>query len=154
MIEFREPIASDIDVLVAKLRAADLAELHAAGQSDAREVIEDSLRLSTQSWAALVDGELALLMGVAPLGGLLFADAGVPWLLGTDLVLSHHRALMRRCPVYIARMLRAYPRLVNFVHAENTAAVRWLRHTGFRLDAPAPHGPKLALFRRFEMTHV
>jgi len=147
----RKPHLSDIARLIDGVRRADLNEMHACGLYDPRAVIEKSLHDSTLSWAASVDGELAFLCGVAPWGGALLSEVGVPWLIGTDLVAKNARTLMRLAPSYIDQMLRAYPRLVNFVHAENTQAVTWLQRMGFSLEPAIPHGPYRALFRRFEM---
>ena len=147
-ITVRPPHASDICRLLRGLRQADRAEIAAAG-CDPRTIIEQSVHDSPFCWAALADGELILLFGVAPMRGQ--PGTGIPWAMGTDLVQTHRRTLMRRVPAYIALMLRAYPRLVNFVHAENDRSIHWLRHMGFTLEPAAPHGPHLAMFRRFEM---
>jgi hypothetical protein len=147
----RAPHLIDVGALLHGMRAADLAEMHALGQYDAQRLVERSLTNSVLSWAALVDGELAMLFGVAPARGALLGDTGVPWALGTDLVARHGRSLMRRADSYIAQMLRVYPRLFNFVHAENTVAITWLERMKFEVGPAAPHGPHRALFRRFEM---
>ncbi|MBT9467217.1 MAG: hypothetical protein IV113_24630 [Hydrogenophaga sp.] len=97
----------------------------------------------------LVNGEVAAIFGLVPLS--MTAGTGAPWLLGTDLVTEHRRALMREVPPYIAAMLRAYPHLKNLVHADNDFAVRWLRRAGFLLHDPKPHPVTGAPFHLFEM---
>lgn len=134
------------------MRKADLAELHAFDHFDARGVVERCVRHSAMCWSALGDGELLCIFGVSPLRPhLLLEHVGVPWLLGTDAMFRHRRALIGQPASYIARMLDAYPRLVNFVHAENHQSIRWLRRIGFVLDPAAPFGPNGAPFHRFEM---
>lgn len=147
-IVFRKPHQTDVCRLVRGLRAADLMEMHALELYDARAVIEQCVRDSTLCWAALVEGELGCMFGVAPSDD---KGVGTPWMLGTSLVPQHSRSLMRLAPLYIAEMLRAYPRLVNFVHAENDRSIYWLRHMGFKLEPAAPFGPHRAEFCRFEM---
>lgn len=149
-IVFRAPTPADITEVSENMRAADLAEIAAAGSPGPRQSAEQGVRRSVLCWTATVDGRVACILGVAPLRGLL-DDMGVPWLLGTDLTEKHARALIRRSPAYIAQMLRAYPHLLNFVHARNTSSVRWLRRAGFTLQPAAPYGPHGELFHFFEM---
>lgn len=149
MVEVVQPTAAHVEELAANLRDADRWELMAAGHTDHRKAIADSLTLSTHAAAALIEGRVAAIFGLAPLS--LLTGVGAPWLLGTDLVTQHRRALMRLAPAYIGAMLRAYPHLVNLVHADNEFAVRWLRRAGFTFHPAHPHPATGALFHRFEM---
>lgn len=137
-IEFRTPTPEDIAHLAAHMRAQDVAELHAAGHSDVHEAVARGVRVSEWCLACHVDGELACIFGVAPLGSLL-NPAGAPWMLGTELVPKHRRIFARLSRDYIDRMLAAYPRLVNAVHSRNTVAVRWLKAVGFELHPVHAH---------------
>lgn len=149
MVEYLQPTAQHVTDVVEHLRAADRAELEASGHPDPRRAIELSLSLSTHMVAACAGGKCGALFGCAPAS--MLAGVGVPWMLGTDLVVTHRRALMADAPAYIRSMLHAYPLLVNHVHADNALAVRWLRRAGFTLQPAAPHGPRGALFHRFEL---
>jgi hypothetical protein len=100
-------------------------------------------------WSGFVDGELAAILGVAPIN--MLTGIGSPWMLGTPVLDRHQRVLVRSTPEYIGRMLKAFPHLVNFVHAQNTTSVRWLRRLGFSLDEAAPFGALGEPFHRFEM---
>lgn len=147
---FTAPTEADIQHVARHMRAADRAECEAAGFTDMLAVLREEVKISAFCWAVRIDGEPAALFGVAPLNGLL-GDTGVPWLLGTPLVVQHRRAFIRTSAAYIDRMHAAFSHLLNFVHAENTQAVRWLRHAGFTVhEPPVPFGPKGALFHRFE----
>ncbi len=147
----RLPTEADIDELVLRMRAADVAEVQAAGHTDLRAAVADSVKRSTVAYAAHVDDTLACIFGLAPLNGQLLTDYGVPWLLGTDEMLRRRAVLMRVAPGYIADMRRLYPILVNCVHAENIKAVAWLKRMGFALADAKPYGPKQAPFRLFQM---
>jgi hypothetical protein len=149
-IVLRAPVPADVAAVAARMRLADTLECAATGRYDLRGVLATGIARSVACWTAEVDGEPALIAGVAPLDTLL-GGIGVPWMLGTELVTQHQRAFMRLSPEYIARMLGAFSHLLNFVHAENVAAVRWLRHMGFRLDEAAPYGPHREPFHRFEL---
>ena len=139
----------DAALLIANLRAADRAECQAYGQSDIAAGIEASVRRSILCWSGWVDGELAAILGVAPVNVL--TGMGSPWMLGTPVLDRHQRVLVRSTPEYIARMLKAFPHLVNFVHARNTTSVRWLRRLGFTLHEAVPFGPLGEPFHPFEM---
>lgn len=147
LIRATEP--GDVARLFANLRASDLAECQAYGKPDILAGIESSAARSLLCWTGLVDGELAAILGVAPLS--IVNGIGSPWMLGTPVLDAHQRVLVRKTPEYIARMLKAFPHLVNFVHAKNTTSVRWLRRLGFSLSEPAPFGPLGEPFHRFEM---
>lgn len=148
-IVIRPTQPGDAAQLFAHLRASDLAECQAYGQPDIAAGIESSVRRSILCWTGLVDGELAAIIGVTPVNVL--TGIGSPWMLGTPLLDRHQRVLVRRTPEYIDRMLKAFPHLVNFVHARNTTSVRWLKRLGFTLHEAVPYGPLGELFHPFEM---
>jgi hypothetical protein len=135
--------------LFSNLRQSDLAECRAYGRPDIAAGIEASVNRSALCWTALIDGELAAILGVAPIN--LLTGLGSPWMLGTPVLNAHQRVLVRSTPEYIARMLKAFPHLVNFVHAHNATSVRWLRRLGFTLHEAVPYGAQGELFHPFEM---
>lgn len=148
-IVIRPTEPGDAAQLVAHLRASDLAECQAYGRGDIAAGIETSVARSLLCWSGFVDGELAAILGVAPIN--MLTGIGSPWMLGTPVLDRHQRVLVRKTPEYIAKMLKAFPHLVNFVHAKNTTSVRWLRRLGFSLSEPAPFGALGEPFHRFEM---
>ena len=135
--------------LFANLRASDLAECRAYGDPDIAASIASCVDCSVLCWTGLVDGELAAILGVAPIN--MLAGIGSPWMLGTPVLDRHQRILVRMTPEYISRMLKAFPHLVNYVHAKNTTSVRWLRRLGFTLHEAVPYGPLGEPFHPFEM---
>ena len=144
-VETRPPTVGDISALVAGMRQQDVDEVRAAGFAP-DEAVCCSIADSDWSLTALVDGQVACIFGVAP-----HPAGGVPWMLGTDLVPRHRRALARLAPAYIHLMLQDYPLLLNRVHAKNQAAVAWLQRLGFILHPAQPHGPQGEPFHTFEM---
>lgn len=151
-VDIRYVQPGDVEELVAKMRQADVAELSALAIPDFVERIHLSVKISTIRRTATVDGKLACIFGVTPLD----MTTGIPWMLGTDVVTANQRALMRMCRPYIQDMLLAYPHLINYVHAENQAAKRWLKRLGFVLQPATPYGELGAPFHRFDMraSHV
>lgn len=149
-VDVQPPQPGDAEELAAALRDQDRAELDAGGHTDHERTIRESIRRSAWAMTARVDGEMACIFGVAPLGTML-DPRGVPWMLGTDLVPRHRRILARLAPRYIAQMLEAYPHLLNQVHTKNAVATGWLRKMGFVLQHPTPVPPHGELFHLFEM---
>ena len=150
----RSATFDDAELLADRLRAADRAELEADGHTEFFTPIETGLRASVLCRAVFFDGELACIFGLVPNGRQVFGDIGVPWALGTDVLTTNVRQMRRVAREYLQQMLQLYPVLLNFVHAENTLAIRALRHMKFTLDEPAPYGPNGEPFRRFEMRRV
>lgn len=133
--------------LAPRLRAADRREIFAGGGVDGLTALTTSLHHSPLAWTGWVGGEPAALFGVARPN--LLADCGLPWLLGSDLLVRHQQAFLRRCPAYLARMRRGHVLLHNWVDERNALSRRWLAWLGFRFDPPAPHGLFGLPFRRF-----
>jgi hypothetical protein len=145
-IEFRQARASDVAIVAQRLRAADIEECRAQGVTP-RAALRAGLSDSALCWTLLANGVPAAMLGVAPLRG--EPGVGIPWFLGTDLV--PRVAYMRLSAEYIAKMLGAFPHLLNYVHADNARSVRWLKRVGFSLADAKQMGPKNAMFHRFEM---
>lgn len=152
-VEIRPVAPGDADHVAAHMRAADVAEVRAAGH-DPATAVRESIARSAMAWTAVVRDQPAAIFGVAPLGTVL-DPRGAPWLLGTDDVPRSRRALAALTPRYIHEMLGAFPHLINLVHARNTVAVGWLLHVGFRLGTTVEHPATGEPFTVFEMrSHV
>lgn len=139
----------DARTLYENLRLSDFAECLAYGKPDMLAGIEDSVRRSPMCWTAFIDGELAAILGCGVIS--LMGGVGSPWMLGTPVLDRHSRVLVRETPVYIGRMLNAFPHLLNYVHTDNVTSKRWLRRLGFTLHKAVPYGARGELFHPFEM---
>lgn len=140
----------DVEILIANLRESDRLECEAYGDEEGiAPGIRRSVERSTHCWTVWINGELAAILGVAPLN--LLTGLGSPWMLGTPVLDRHARVLVQQTPRYIETMREAFPHLVNFVHAKNTTSVRWLRRLGFTLYPPQPYGRLGEPFHPFEM---
>lgn len=102
-------------------------------------------------WAGVNDaGETTVIAGVNAED--LLADIGVPWMVCSDDLPRYRRAFLAESRAGLSRALDIYPRLVNYVHADNRSAMAWLRRIGFTVaDEPIPYGPYSAPFHRFEL---
>ncbi len=148
-VTIRATAPEDIALLADHMRASDIAEIHACAHYDLHEAVRASVANSLLCWSAFIDGEFACILGCAPIS--IVSGIGSPWMLATPVLDRHARVLVRTTPRYIAEMLKAFPHLVNHVHAHNTTSKRWLRWIGFSLSEAAPFGPLGEPFHRFEM---
>jgi hypothetical protein len=148
-VEFRLATLADAAVLERTLRPTDRAEVIAASGPDVLRTLEQSIRLSTDCWAAEIDGELIALLGVAPVS--LLSGIGSIWLLGTPRM-TRVRSLTRFARDYLRLILTTeYPVLMNYVDARNTRSIRWLKRLGFTVHAAEPYGAAGLPFHKFEM---
>jgi hypothetical protein len=141
--------AGDAHELAQRLRASDAHEVRAYGHLDPVHACERSVGQSLLCWTAFINGELAAILGCAPVS--VVSGIGSPWMLGTPVLDAHSRVLVRSTPGYIAKMLKAFPHLVNYVHADNLTSQRWLQRLGFAMYAATPFGALGEPFHRFEM---
>ena len=117
--------------IAARMRAADRVECAAMGHTP-RQALRAGLALSTLAWTALVDGRAEAMFGLVVTSAL--GGEGRPWMLGSDAIHDHPRAMLRRAPRFLAAMFAAAARLSNLVAADNVRAIRMLRRWGFTID--------------------
>lgn len=145
MITYVATTPEHVRYIAAHMREADKQEVWLATGCPPGLVLPRAVGISREVWTAVVDGVPAAIYGysLTPTG------EGIPWMLGTDEVPRHQRALVargREIVRYIDTQCRCQ---VNLVHAENTRAIRWLKALGYSLEAPVKHGPFEALFIPF-----
>lgn len=145
-VEIRASQPGDAAWVADRLRDADLAELIAAGLDDIEGVIQEGIDHSALCWTATADGRPLCVFGVREWEG-----RGVPWLLGTAEMSAFKGAVIGLAPSYIAKMLEAFPVLINHVHAANAQAVRWIKRMGFALAEPHEHPNTGEPFHLFTM---
>lgn len=142
--------------LAAAMRAADAAEAIALGQRP-KQLLRASFRMSRYARTAFVAKGRSRPSsneewGIAAMWGLygnILSDTGMPWLVTTAAIERLPVTFVREGRAEVAAMLTLVAQLENHVDAGYTGAVRFLEVLGFTLDAPAPHGVRGALFRRF-----
>lgn len=149
MITYRGGTMADAEWLAPRLRAADRAECWAAQGLAAEVTLRRSVEASSVLIAAEVDGELAALFGIAPVG--VMAGHGAPWMLATPLADQHGRAWLRDAPQWLTLIGDGWSVLRNCVDARNLRSIRWLRRMGFEVGKAAPWGWAGLPFHPFEM---
>lgn len=149
IVIIRPATEDDARDLAPRLREADAEEVWATSLKTPEQALLSSVRMSTHAWSGFVDGNLVCMWGCGPAS--MLDRIGVPWMLGSDDVLKHQKAFLRRNREYVQEMLSCYTRLVNWVDARNTVSIHWLRWLGFEIGEALPHGALNMPFHRFEM---
>lgn len=137
-VTIRNATRADSAYIAGHLRQADRDEL-AAGSEMPELAVFASWQFSEICRVACRNGVPCLIFGlVAPLLG----ERGIVWALGTD-DCDHLPVSMVRCGRQVVReFLKVKPLLENWCDARYEKSLRWLKHLGFTVEPPAPHGAK------------
>jgi len=136
-------------LLAPRLRAQDVAEISASTLLSPQDALAASLACSPMAWTGMVDDEPVCMFGVAATSWI--AAEGAPWMLGSDALLQHQKAFLRRNRAYVALMRQMFSSLRNHVDTRNHVSIRWLHWLGFTLGPPEPYGPHGQSFHPFWM---
>lgn len=113
------------------MREIDQLECRAFDK-EPKDALRYSLRTSLEALTAIdEDGKILAMLGVSTAG--LMSGRGVPWLLGTDELFKHGRALLELGPRVIGAWLGVFEVLENEVSLENDRAIRLLRRWGAKV---------------------
>lgn len=152
MIELKVVTPELTHQLVRDLRDADRVELAALGKHDILSAIQDSAALSEENWALVCEGTLLCIMGCASVAGM-----GIPWMLSTKHLKPFAKGAIPLGIAYVTKWLDQYGSLLNYVHAPNKSAIRWLKWMGFQFDLPPqvlPSGETFLPFRKEKQPSV
>lgn len=125
----RPATIEDAFTLAPRLRSADRVELEAQGHKYMDVVLAESIAMSQECLAFELDGQVHAVFGVVDAG-----KYGVPWMLGSDELFNHRKALLCLPSDYVPRWLKQYGFLMNMVHADNHRSIRWLQRIGFTIE--------------------
>ena len=112
------------------MREADIVECRAMGYSP-KQALREGIVASSLCLTALLDGRPEAMFGLVVRSAL--AGEGTPWMLGTEAIYDHPRAMLRWGPGFVATMLDSTPVLSNLVAVDNVRAIRFLRWLGFTI---------------------
>lgn len=135
-VSFRPPEAGDAEAIAAGMREMDARECAAFGHTP-RSGLSWSLAQSSMAWIAETQEGPFAAFGVTPIDWM--AGEGSPWMLGTAEVGRHAREMLVAPRRYLRLMQQTFPRLANFVHAENAPSRLWLERLGFAVDGELRH---------------
>jgi len=145
------PVSVDeAESIAAIVREADVDEITGALGIDMVHGLRMCFGGSCKASKIVVAGQVVAVFGDA------IHDAqqsiGVPWLISTVHVQRRARSFLKVCKPEVQEMLDRHSRLINYVDARNSSAIRWLKWLGFRFGEAVPYGPKGLPFYQFEMT--
>lgn len=134
VVEYRAPTDEALSYIVKHMRDGDVQELRELGCDNPEETVFRSARHSDACFVAYRDGLPAAVFGVGPSATL--GRVGVPWLLGTDAVVTGARYLIADGREVVRSWQRRYILLQNVVSVNNKVSVRWLSRLGFTFGEP------------------
>jgi len=147
VVEFKRHCDYSIRFIADNMRAADEAEVWAAGLHSPFDSIMGGVDVSDFTTVVWIDGVPCTIFGLVKRS--LITGAGTPWMLSAEQVMGHRREIVRHSPPVIDQMLDLCPRLMNYVHSKNTLSIRWLRWLGFTIDSAIPYGDAGEFFHKF-----
>ena len=112
------------------MRPADIAECAAMGFTP-KAALRRSLVASSEAWTAKVDGVPEAMFGLVITNAL--CGTGRPWMLGSEAIYRHPRAMIRGGDAILRRWLDSTPSLSNYVSSGNHRAIRLLRRWGCKI---------------------
>lgn len=141
-------VPSDCDRLAPNMREADRLEVLAASGLTPLEALHRGYEMSADPRTVMLANDPIAIFGVVPFPYPQH-DRGVPWLLGSDVILEHWFSFARGSVREFETLRRPYRLLTNRIDARNELPMRWLRFLGFDLLETAPYGVSGLPFTRF-----
>jgi hypothetical protein len=132
-IEIVNATQEHIDALKPRLRASDIRECKAVGDS-AAQILQRSFETCPPKmcWAVLSDGEPLFAVGcsVQPER----PGRGGAWILGSDALVEAKTELKMLHSFYIGHMLEHFEVVESVVAKDNEKAIRYAKRCGFEID--------------------
>jgi ribosomal protein S18 acetylase RimI-like enzyme len=119
-----------VPIIANRMREDDRVECAAMGHTP-KQALRNGLIASSHAYTATVDGKPEAMLGLVVTNAL--CGEGAPWMLGTEAIYRHPRAMLRGAPLVMASFFDSTNRMSNVVAVENTRAIRFLRRVGFTI---------------------
>ena len=129
MIRVEPATRSHADRMAPHMRTPDVMEVQALGLSPL-DALTHSLDNSFIAEAAVIGEEVAAVWGAC--AEAIAGRKAYVWMLGTDHVPRHAKALLRGSRSFVAHIHRSYPLLECLVDVRYYQAMSWARWLGFR----------------------
>lgn len=110
------------------MREPDVIEAAAFGMKP-KAALRHSLLTSSEAWTATVGGVPHAMFGLQIASAL--SGKAHPWMLGSDEIYRHPKAMMRGGRAFLARWSDSTPDMSVLVAVQNVRAIRFLRGCGF-----------------------
>lgn len=124
---YRPARFEDCRDLAPRMRSQDAKEVMASNGLTPLRSLQESYRVSQECHTIIhEDGSIVGMFGLA--ANDIF---GSPWLLGSDKLPETKKVMLPVSAKWVEEMNTLHPLLVNYVHAENTVSMKWLKSLGF-----------------------
>ena len=132
-----------LEAISMQLRESDVAEVVAAHGKSPKEVLTESIDISSSCFVMIHEGKVEGVFGISEHYGW-----GIPWMLATDKLHQFHLKFLRVSRIVVAVWLQEYPSLTNYVDSRHTEAIKWLKWLGFTIhETPTKlHDPAVDFF--------
>lgn len=143
---YRPSVKEDYIELAPNLRKEDVIELELSAGMPALYCLESSFECSIECNSIIhPDGSVIGMFGIS--SNSIFT---VPWMLVSDRLPEIRRKFVPQAQEWVERISDEHPLLLNYVHAENRPALRWLKSLGFTTTKLEPeYGAGKAPFYQF-----
>lgn len=134
MIKVIETHMTDCLDLSKNLREQDEVEISLSNGYSPLQAITLSFTMSQECHTIMYND--------APVGMFGVVDSGMfaaPWLLASKEIEQFPVTFIKECTKWVDSMNDKHPLLINYVHKENTAAIKWLKYLGFRFTKLYEH---------------
>ena len=131
------------------IREQDRVEIYETSAGQPWPRLTHSVQRSERTATLMVGEEPVALIGVGRLS--LTSRTGVPWMIGTEAVRQNARRLLPHGREVVRKMMQGHDILLNMVHVENEASIRWLKSLGFTMHEPRPYGWRGSKFYPFTL---
>ena len=142
----RESQVLDIAYLKTRLRQSDVDEIWASNNLTPTDALTFSYYLSKVCMTVVDENPVGMFGIVEDPEN---SQRALIWMLGTDGLSKVAKKLFKETKEFIEGFLDAYPLLYNFIDAENTRSIAWLRKLGAEIGEARPHGKEGKLFCYF-----
>jgi|TARA_R110002126_G_scaffold62497_6_gene160926 hypothetical protein len=127
------------------LRKQDANEIMASSGKEPFDALWESYDKSVECFTIIhEDGDVVGMFGVSYCGH--FAS---PWLLGTDKLTETKRVMLPVAAKWVEEKVDQYSLLLNYVDADNTVSMKWLKSLGFKFIKLLDYGVGQKPFYQF-----
>jgi len=141
----REAKLTDIAYLADNIRECDKQEVFAMSGITPEQAFLDGYSHSDTPCVVEWKGKAIAMFGVSGDRN----KVGIPWMLATNDIKGIRKQFIRGCKPYLEAMHSDYPVLTNYVWAENSLHIAWLKWLGFKFADHLPLGRNGEMFIRF-----
>lgn len=143
-ITYRPATPEDAAELTPKLRQSDIAEMALTWTGSPETRLAESVRVSDESWALLIDGQIEAVFGLVR-----YPEWSVPWMRCSAAVGLHARELLAHGHAWLNSVRDPRAPFANTVAASNAEAHKMLVRLGFVIGDTAPEQGPPGSFRYF-----